>query len=177
MPKVIVVNGPAQVGKDTFVNFCLEELEPYGSAMSTVDFIKELAVDCGWNGEKDPMSRKYLSDLKQIFTDWLDTPMNKVKKEINNLRLKSIQYNLPDERFCLFVHCREPKEIARMAFELGAITVLVDSAAAKLVTSNQSDLGIYNYDYDYVIHNDGSLDDLKNQAKYFINKLEEGENE
>jgi len=52
MANIIIVNGAPRSGKDTFVNFCLKELKGLGKSVSTVDFVKEVAKFCGWDGEK-----------------------------------------------------------------------------------------------------------------------------
>ena len=52
-----------------------ERVGPYSCRIiSTVDFVKEVAKFCGWNGQKTPKDRKFLSDLKNILTQWNDIP-------------------------------------------------------------------------------------------------------
>lgn len=64
---IFVINGPARTGKDTFVNIYREERKKdlvYTYNISTVDFVKTIAKECGWDGTKDEKNRKFLSNLK-----------------------------------------------------------------------------------------------------------------
>ena len=78
MVKIVVVNGMPMVGKSQFVEYCLKELGIYGEEVSTVDFVKELAKLSGWDGVKRPRDRKFLSDLKDLLTEWNDVPYKKI---------------------------------------------------------------------------------------------------
>lgn len=100
---VIVINGAGGVGKDTLIGAVAEKYVTRN--ISSVDPIKELARQAGWTGEKDNKSRKMLSDLKALFTEYNDLSLSYVKSQYEQF-LKS------DEQV-LFVHIREPKEIAR----------------------------------------------------------------
>ena len=61
---VIVVNGSGGVGKDTLCNFVGEK---YASeSVSSIDPIKKLAAECGWDGGKDDKSRRFLAELKRV---------------------------------------------------------------------------------------------------------------
>ena len=75
--KVIVISGQAQVGKNTFINFCKEgDYDVYD--FSTIDYVKEAAKQIGWDGEKDNRGRRLLSDLKDCLTRYADIPFKKV---------------------------------------------------------------------------------------------------
>lgn len=171
MVNVVVVNGFPRSGKDTFVNFCIQDLGPYGHAVSTVDFVKDLAKECGWDGTKTPKNRKFLSDLKDLLTDWGDIPWKKVEEIFNHIKVECFQYGLSDSNFFLFIHSREPEEIERFKEEYDAITVLVDRREVEEEQSNHSDNNVMNYTYDYIINNNGTLDELKMRAKTFIESV------
>lgn len=167
---MFILNGSGRAGKDSFVEFCTDAMDfkGYVYSISTVDFIKDIAKEAGWNGQKDEASRKYLSDLKDIFTNWLDTPYKKVEKKMSMLNLMIEQYNLSIPVF-LFVHCREPKEIERLKKDFGAKTILLKRDSIEQIKSNHADAEVYNYDYDYFIENNGSLNNLEEKAKIFMN--------
>ena len=78
--RIVIVNGMPGSGKTTFENFCKEHLGAYCEIISTIDIIKEMARFGGWNGEKDSKSRKLLSDLKDLWTNYNDLSFNTVKK-------------------------------------------------------------------------------------------------
>ena len=68
---IYVVNGSPGAGKTTFetnVQKCMGDSFCY--ILSTVDFVKEIAKKCGWDGTKDLKNRKFLSDLKDLLTNW-----------------------------------------------------------------------------------------------------------
>ena len=51
MRKIIIINGGAGVGKDTFVRLC-QNIDPTIQNLSSVDYIREVAHELGWSGEK-----------------------------------------------------------------------------------------------------------------------------
>lgn len=171
MVNVIVVNGFPRSGKDTFVNFCLQELGAFGVAVSTVDFVKDIATECGWDGTKTPKNRKFLSDLKDLLTEWNDVPWKKVEEVFNYIKVECFQYGLKDSDFFLFIHSREPKEIERFQREYGAVTILIDRAEVEGEQSNHSDEEVMNFNYDYIIDNNSSLDVLQERAIQLIESV------
>ena len=85
---LFIVNGRPGVGKTTFEKMVQQRVgELNCTILSTVDFIKKIAEEAGWDGEKTPESRAYLSDLKDLFTKWLDAPFKKIKEtRVSRLR-------------------------------------------------------------------------------------------
>lgn len=72
---IIVINGRGGVGKDTFVKYCMESpLITFIENMSTIEPIKGVAHLLGWNQEKTPEARKFLSDLKDLSSNFNDFP-------------------------------------------------------------------------------------------------------
>lgn len=166
--KIICINGYPQSGKDTFVNFCYS----FGSIIqsySTVDFVKKIAKECGWNGVKDLKSRKFLSDLKDILTEWDDIPVRDIKRKILEFigPVENLGYNT--DKIIFFIHTREPKELQRFKDEFGAKTLLIQRPSVENnEQSNHADKEVLNFNYDYVIDNDGTLEDLQKKADSFI---------
>lgn len=157
--QVFIINGNAGVGKDTFVEFVADSFSTMN--VSSVDKIKEIARMVGWSGGKTEKDRKFLSDLKLLCTDYNDMPLNSMKEKYEEF------INNNDLNF-LFLHIREPKEIekARMIFD--AKTILIKRDSVKHITSNMADANVYNYNYDIVINNDSTLEELKEKADCFI---------
>ena len=180
MINIVIVNGFPRSGKTLFTNNCIKELKEYGFTISTIDFVKHIARNCGWNGEKTPKDRKFLSDLKRLLVDWGDVPYRKIEEAIDYIRQVSIQYNIAPENFFLFVDSREPEEIKRFKEEYGAITVLIDRDEVKTKQSNDSDKDVENFEYDYIIKNNGSLKEFQDASLEFLNiiknKTKEGNN-
>lgn len=157
---VYIINGSAGVGKDTFVSLC-NELVPVLNH-SSIDKVKEIAREIGWNGIKDEKSRKFLSDLKLLTTMFNDMPFKDLVSTVDSFKQKDLQNK------ALFLHIREPEEIERAKVAFGAKTVLVMRDSIKQVTSNMADANVYNYAYDFTIYNNGTLDDLRKEAKGFL---------
>lgn len=159
---IIIINGTGGAGKDTFVNFCAQEEKVLN--VSTVDKVKEAAkILVGWNGEKDEISRKLLVDLKQLSIAYNDAPT----KYIVEMAKK---FNESDDKF-MFIHIREAEEIEKTKKLLNAKTLLISNPRVKLITSNNSDGQVNQYQYDYYIDNDGTLEELKDKAICFMKEL------
>lgn len=169
--KYFIINGRPRSGKDTFVNFCLEELGAFGKLISTVDFVKEIAARCGWDKTKTPKNRKFLSDLKDLLTNWGDVPYKKTLQEIDMFKFDLDYWDVSDKGV-VFIMCREPKEIERFERELNAKSVLIQRASVEFEQqSNHADSEVLNHKYDYIIENNGTIDELKEKAKEFLKNL------
>lgn len=170
--KIVIINGKGGCGKDTFVTMCRDVLGATKILnVSTVDFVKEVAEYCGWDGTKTPENRKFLSDLKDVLTQWNDVPLKKICQEIKtwqHLWIASGEYN----KTVVFIHCREPKEIDKLLKEFeqyDAKTLLIRRTAAESVEQiNHADNEVLNYSYDYTIYNDSTLSWLRNEAMVFL---------
>lgn len=162
------------VGKTTFEQLC-EELtqevcfcsnkDMYIEVISTVDFVKEVATFCGWDGTKDLTSRKFLSDLKDLLAEWNDVPFKKIEEKIYELKNK-------EDNYILFVDSREPQEIQRFKETFNAITLLIRRPGDENIeTSNHADAEVFNYEYDYVVQNSGNIQRLRYEAGIFLNYM------
>ena len=171
--KIICINGMPRSGKSTFVEKSLGILGSWGYEISTVDFVKEVAKYCGWNGEKTPKDRKFLSDLKDMLAEWNDVPFNKIKHGIYYEFLGTFrQFDIDTDKCIAFVHSREPEELQRFKDELGAKTLLIRRKAVENAEqSNHADANVFNFEYDYTIENNGDLDELELKANEFICQL------
>lgn len=113
--------------------------------------------------------RKMLSDLKDLLSKYFDLPFENVKRKIRASVTIYEDFGFDTSRIPFFIMSREPKEIERFKNELGAKTIIVRrDEAEQIQASNSSDQNVLNYDYDIVIDNNGSLDDLKVKAKEFV---------
>lgn len=167
--KIIVINGMPQSGKSTFVNFCINELNSWGREISTVDFVKKIAIECGWDKTKTPKNRKFLSDLKDLLTDWGDVPFKEVERDLRIWVFSFEQFGIPTKDCFYFIHCREPKEIRKFVERMGAETVLIRRESVEnALQSNHADAEVFDFDYDTIIENNGNLKDLKDSAKKFL---------
>ena len=163
--KIVVINGSGGVGKDAFVLLCQEEL---GADKvwnySSVDKVKEIAYACGWDGTKTEAARKFLSDLKDLTERFNEMPYRSMVEKIESFKRDEYAQ-------ILFLHIREPEQISRMCNEFNAASVLVTRAGHEQIISNHADAGVYEYTYDYEIHNNGTLDDLAKTAADWCDTL------
>ena len=166
-----MINGKGECGKDTFVAMCQDILgAEFVRNVSTVDFVKEVAETCGWDGTKTPKNRKFLSDLKDLLTEWDDVPLRKVTEEVEAYATY-LTINQQWNTGLVFIHCREPKEIDKLVREFGgeAKTLLIRRFTAESVEQiNHADNEVLNYSYDYTIYNNYSLSALRGQAEIFL---------
>ena len=177
--QVFIINGSGGVGKDTFVEF-IEMIPTFVDKnenntvwfknleirnYSSVSKVKEIAKIIGWNGEKTERDRKFLSDLKLLTTEYNDMPLNDMKKYTRSFM------NPGDINRILFLHIREPEEIAKAVNEFkeyNVKTILVIRDSIKHITSNMADENVYNYNYDIVINNNSTLEELRKKAECFL---------
>lgn len=138
---------------------------------STIDFVKDIAHKCGWDGTKTLKNRKFLSDLKDLLTEWEDIPFKKTLLAVDLIESHWERYDVLSDENIIFIDCREPQEIERLCKKLNAKSILIRRAAnEKIETSNHADRDILRYNYDIVIDNNGTMTDLENRAQEFIEK-------
>ena len=168
MIKTYIINGAGGVGKDQFIKFVIDELgEKYIYNISTVDVVKTIARIIGWRGKKTPQDRKYLSDLKDMMTYWSDAPFNSVVN-LTELQVEEWkEFQIRDA--AVFIHCREPNEIDRLVKRLGAETILIIRDTDEIYI-NHADNEVFNYNYDFIIDNNGTLEELKDLAATFVKR-------
>ena len=165
MKKVtVVINGVGGCGKDTLI----EELHDYYNVrnVSSITPIKEIAKIIGWKGTKDDKSRKFLSDLKALTTEFNEYPLRYILNEQEQF--------LSSDEDIMFVHIREPEEIEKFVMNSNGktLTLLVRPRAElqNKVFGNHSDDDVENYNYDLVFDNDKSIEETKEVWLKFVEK-------
>lgn len=160
--KVFLINGAPTAGKTTFERLVRKNSEQNCYLLSTIDYIKEVAYTLGWNGEKTDKDRKFLSNLKDLLTEWNNSPKNRIMLQVMDVTLR-------DPNAIIFIDCREPDEIEDWCLRLNAQSVIVrNTKAENKGASNHADAEVLNYDYDIIIDNNGTLDDLEESALTFL---------
>lgn len=156
---IFILNGMGGCGKDTFAEF-LDEIVTV-MHYSSVTKVKQIATLCGWTGGKSEKDRKFLSDLKILTTIYNDMPFNDVWSAVNHFR------EWEDGVEVLLIDIREPAEIERAKKAFGAKTILIKNDRVPHIHSNMADNGVFDYDYDIVIENNGTLDEFRETVKKF----------
>lgn len=169
--RVIVVNGAPTAGKSLFESYCAKHLR-WCRVYSSIDFVKDLAKVCGWDGTKTPKNREFLSDLKDLLIRWDDVPFKEVTRAIELFRAEVLSYDYSDDEIVVFVDCREPQEITKLVERYNAKTLLIRRSATKKESfSNHADADVENYNYDYIIDNNGTKEEYEQQAIDFLKQL------
>ena len=169
MKQVFIINGNGGTGKDTFIELIGTQIweECTVGNYSSVSKVKEIAEIIGWDGGKTERDRKFLSDLKALTTEYNNMPLNDMREFAD-----SFMNSKEDMPKMLFLHIREPEEIEKAINEFSkynAKAVLVKRNCVSHITSNVSDGNVYNYNYDIMVNNCGTLEELKEKAWHFGN--------
>lgn len=162
--QVFIINGRGGVGKDTICN-CVAQYYRVRN-ISSITPIVEIARFAGWSGEKTLAARRLLSQLKEAFTAYNDL----------SFRYCMEQYQLfcESEEEILFIHVREPEEIARLKDAIGkdCRTLLIrrdDGNATHY--GNRSDDEVEQYAYDLYFQNEPPLETLPERVWKFFQDL------
>lgn len=170
--KIFVVNGAAGAGKTTFESSVAHIVGKDNCyILSTITPIKEIAKTVGWDGQKDLKSRKFLSDLKDLLTEYNDYSFNYISAQLGLIESDWSFYGVKPDSVAVFIDCREPKEIKRLCEEFNAKSLLIRRASAEnSETSNHADEEVLNYNYDIVIENNGDIREFGEKAFEFVEK-------
>lgn len=189
--KVVIINGKPQSGKDTFCKYaqgyCDDDESANTLIISSVDPLKEILTQLGWDGTKTDKIRDMLMDMKQLWVQNQDGPTMFL---FNNIL--EFHKACTGEDNIVFVHIREPEEIKKLVnaltgFEsmgIDVISLLVirkggeDTPNQPAETRRSDDETLINsYEYDVTINNDEDLIKLQELAAEFVDKLLEDEYE
>lgn len=163
MKKAYITSGVGRSGKDTFCEFVGKYIPTY--KYSIIDLPKEAAKLLGWDGSKEEKDRKFLSDIMDLSTEYNDSPFRDVMSVVNDFKNNLIE----DE--VLFIDMRDPKDIARAVKTFGAETILIRNPNVEKIESNHADANVEDYEYDYIIENDDTLDRLDMMARFFVREI------
>jgi hypothetical protein len=164
--KIIVINGAAQAGKDTFVQLFMKHAQVCVFEWSTITTVKAVAGPAfGWDGEKDEPGRRFLSDLKDAWTRYNDGPFKEVCDKIR-------YYDRRFERYVLFIHVREPEEILKIVNAYpDRVTTLEVVNRRVPVPGNHADQNAHKFNYHITVDNSTSLEVLEMAARHFAGAL------
>ncbi len=167
---VIIINGKGGCGKDTICDI-LERHYPV-KRISTITKVKQAArLMFGWKGGKNLKDRKFLSDLKDLWTDYNDGPFMYAIDQFQKFAEKPVAaYN---EIF--IIHVREPSEIKKIKDRINyigtvpCVTLLIKSPRTESVEyGNEADDLVNKYQYDCVYSNEAPLDVLEEHFMYYF---------
>lgn len=160
---VFIVNGKPRAGKDTFAEILNRYMVVY--KYSAVTKVKEIAKQCGWTGAKEEKDRKFLHELKMLTSAYSDLPYRDVLDKIEKYRSGEILADV------FVVDVREPEEIERLQKATDAITIYIENENVPAITSNEADANVANYEYDFTIFNNGSIEEFEDNIMNFMEFL------
>ena len=175
---VLIINGAPRSGKDTFINTLTWENSGKVIRCSSIDWIKQQALNLGWDGIKDAKGRQFLSDFKNACTNYADIPFKKIIGHI----LSSYNRYLWKADAVYFCTCvREPEEISKIVRwcnenKIPCHPVLIRRKKAEQKALDEGfissgDIQFLNYPYAHNIYNDGSIEDFINETKQLMEKV------
>ena len=162
--KVLILNGVARSGKDTFANEIISEANKikniYVCSLSTVSLVKEVCQLVGINPkEKNDKNRAFMSNLKDLLTNHSNIPFKNVVKKI--------------EDCCCdisIIMCREPVEIQKFKDYYDDCTTILIERDGIHIPNNDADQNVQRFSYDKYIFNE-SIDSLKKTAREMFNEI------
>lgn len=173
--KVVIINGSGGSGKDTIVKILKTKLNDKFNIynISTIDKVKEIARDMGWDGKKDERGRQFLADLKELWTDYNNGANEEVLSRICRLASDE-EYETLGETL-VFVHCREPFSIQWFVDMLAERNIDTHTMIVKREKIqeffNEADQGVTNYTYDTKFLNDYDYEELVVQCEEFADLI------
>ena len=96
-----------------------------------------------------------------LTTEYSDVAFNDLLDKVMDFYSDKIRERL------LLIDIREPEEIQRAAEVFDAITVFIKNDNVEDVTSNEADANVENYEYDYYITNNGTIEEFDQNIMNF----------
>lgn len=156
--RIFITNGMARSGKDTFAAFLGHIV--WVRKYSSIDRVKTIAFECGWDGGKTERDRKFLSDLKDLTTEYSDLAFKSIEQAVEIFTHDTFHE-------VMLIDIREPEEIERAKKAFNAETILIYNKNVPIINSNDADANVFNYVYDHVVYNNGTLDEFYEEVKKF----------
>lgn len=167
MLKFILINGKAMSGKDTFAKYLSEYLlvmEKQPFIFHNATYVKLVAEKIfGWDKVKDNKGRKLLIDISNTGYDYDKYFWEKKTEEIliNKFNTKNVYVIIPDFRY------KNTYEYFKNKYKV--LTIRIDRDFDNNLSNelkNDKSEKLIDIDFDFIIKNNESLDNLREQAKY-----------
>lgn len=162
MSKIVVLNGNPGAGKNTFADMCGDF--SYTDHISYVDLTRSIldTVRISYHN-KTKADRQLIEAVNDALEKHSDIPFKDICRYTENFSKKF--------EGILFVDIRKPENIKRFCEKFPeAVTVFVDDGKPESDVT-VSDSTVKGMTYDYVIMNKGTMSELKEAARSFVNKI------
>jgi cytidylate kinase len=176
--KIIMVSGKARHGKDTICDFIREYYNDRGLKTLNLQYssyIKEYAKKIsGWDGSDDTKPRELLQQLgTEVIRNKID-PLFFVKRIIGDIRVYSYFFDLitiSDGRAKVEIDI--PKKELNNVIAIRINRPNFDNGLTEEQKNHFTEIDLDDYDnYDYVIENDGTIEELKKKVLDIIKEVE-----
>ena len=173
--QIIMICGKARSGKDTLADYLIKGLENKKVCRIQISqYIKYYAMKYfGWDGKDETKPRDLFNKLgTEIIRNKIDQNfhINRLLEDIEVLSYFYDTFIVSDVRF--------PVEIEKVKEKYNNVITIKMQRDNNELTENQkkeiSETALDNYkDYDYIIDNNGTLEELENKAKDLLEKIGE----
>ena len=178
-PIIYVLSGKAHTGKNVAANLIKEiygELNKKSINLSYASYLKEYAKNIlSWDGSEETKPREF---LQQLGVDLIKKTIDSrfvINRLLQDIKIYSYFYDvitISDARFI------EEIEDVKNSFSKVIsirITKKTDSTLTEAEKKHISETALDNYhNYDYVVSNDGSLEELKDRLIIIIEEVNNG---
>ncbi len=175
--KVIMLAGKARVGKNTFGDNLKSELEKDNLRVATTMYAKYLKMYAkeiyGWNGEEETKPRDFL----QSCGNYVRIDLGKFDFFVKRM-LEDIEIYLHYADIVIINDVRFPIEIEMIkdVYKKDAISILMtrneDNDLNEIQRKHLTEVALDEYkNYDYVIENNGTLEELNEKAIELVRSL------
>lgn len=174
MNLVVIINGSGTAGKDTVVDIVDEKVyNTFIYNISSIDRVRSAAEILGWRGCKGENDREFLHQLKMLASKYYDHSFHYMFFQYEHYN--KMCGNLLGKHLIGFFHIREPEEIEKFKQSIQesgghVLTMLVKRDNIDKF-NNDADKNVENYQYDYVIENNGTLEDLERSVVRLFNNI------
>lgn len=178
--QVVIINGVTGSGKDTFIklagSYCEENEIANVLNISSVDPIKDVLYQFGWDGNRTDEARDIMMGIKKI---WVDAQNGPTMFLMNNIL--AFHASHLEEDNIVFCHVREPEEIDKlvkaisgmnsMGIEIMTMFISRDDVITEDTRRSDDYNIIRTYPYDRIVYNDEDLAALDTKAFTFVEEL------
>lgn len=178
-PLIYIICGKAQHGKDSVATFIADYYKKQGRETLDLDYayyIKEFTKAIkGWDGKEETKPRDFLQYLgTEIIRKEMD-PLMCVKRLCEDIQLYSFFFDVitvSDARFESEV--RIPRTQFKNVKVIQVVRPNFDNGLTERQQNHATETGLDEFkDYDYVIQNDGSLEDLQRKVEHILEGKDE----
>jgi hypothetical protein len=177
-PQIYIICGKARQGKDTLAGHIKEvyaSMNKNAIIIAYADDIKRYAkAIVNWDGKDETKPREFLQLLGTDIVRHNISDLFFVNRLIDDIKVYSYFFDaiiISDGRYPVEIDV--PKTVFKNAKAIHIIRPDFDNGLKGNEQKHLSEISLDNYNnYDYIVMNDGSIEDLKEEAKKLVEEFE-----